>query len=77
MNQLLPWLRGFVPQPILEVQVARPEQTIADLIPMFSDEGLHHLPVVDKLQRVIGMVTQTDLVAALFRRKLDEGAQPA
>ena len=60
-----------------EVQVARPEQTIADLIPMFSDEGLHHLPVVDKLQRVIGMVTQTDLVAALFRRKLDEGAQPA
>ena len=57
-----------------EVQVARTEQTIADLVPMFSDEGFHHLPVVDDRQRVVGMVTQTDLIAALFRNKLDEGA---
>lgn len=60
-----------------DVHVARPGQTIADLIPMFSDEGFHHLPVVDELRRVVGMVTQTDLVAALFRNKLDEGARPA
>ena len=60
-----------------EVQVARPEQSVAQLIPMFSDGGFHHLPVVDELQRVIGMVTQTDLVAALFRNKLDEGTRPA
>lgn len=60
-----------------EVQVARPEQAVADLIPMFSDEGFHHLPVVDERRRVVGMVTQTDLVAALFRNKLDEGALPA
>lgn len=60
-----------------EVQVARLEQSVADLIPMFSDDGFHHLPVVDVQQRVIGMVTQTDLVAALFRNTLDEGAKPA
>lgn len=59
-----------------EVQVARPGHSVADLIPMFSDEGFHHLPVVDECRRVVGMVTQTDLVAALFRNKLDEGALP-
>ncbi|HEY0490911.1 MAG TPA: HPP family protein [Telluria sp.] len=57
-----------------DVQVANTGQTIADLLPMFSDEGFHHLPVVDERQRVVGMVTQTDLIAALFRSKLDEGA---
>lgn len=60
-----------------EVQVARPAQTIVDLVPMFSDEGFHHLPVVDELERVVGMVTQTDLIAALFRNKLDEGTRPS
>ena len=60
-----------------EVQVARPGQALADLIPMFSDAGFHHVPVVDEGRRVVGMVTQTDLVAALFRNKLDEGALPA
>ena len=60
-----------------EVQVARPEQSVADLIPLFSDDGFHHLPVVDQRQRVVGMVTQTDLVAALFRNTLDEGTRPA
>jgi CBS domain-containing membrane protein len=57
-----------------EVRVAHPGQTIADLLPMFSDEGFHHLPVTDERRRVVGMVTQTDLIAALFRNKLDEGA---
>lgn len=60
-----------------EVQVARTEQTIADLLPLFSDQGFHHLPVVDDSKRVVGMVTQTDLIAALFRNRLEEGASAA
>jgi CBS domain-containing membrane protein len=48
------------------VRVARPEQAIADLVGLFSDGGLHHMPVVDEAQRVVGMVTQSDVVAALF-----------
>lgn len=48
------------------VRVARPEQPIADLVGLFSDGGLHHMPVVDAAQRVVGMVTQSDVVAALF-----------
>jgi len=49
------------------VTVARPEQPLADLVHHFSDGGLHHMPVVDAQERVVGIVTQSDVVAALFR----------
>lgn len=48
------------------VRTARPEQAIADLVRGFSDGGLHHMPVLDAQDHVVGMVTQSDLVAALF-----------
>ena len=48
------------------VMAVSPDQPIADLVPAFSDGGLHHMPVVDAERRVVGMVTQSDLVAALF-----------
>ncbi len=50
-----------------QVRVARPEQAMVDLVGLFSDGGLHHMPVVDAQQRVVGMITQSDLVAALFK----------
>jgi CBS domain-containing membrane protein len=31
-----------------------------------ADAGLHHLPVIDEEGRLVGMVTQSDVVAALF-----------
>ncbi|MGZ8291308.1 MAG: CBS domain-containing protein [Telluria sp.] len=57
------------------VQVTTPEQTVADLVPLFPDGGFHHLPVVDGARRVLGMVTQSDIIAALFQNKLDAGAK--
>lgn len=48
------------------VRTARPEQPMADLVSGFSDGGLHHMPVVDVQDRVVGMITQSDVVAALF-----------
>lgn len=51
------------------VITARPHQALADLVPGFSDGGLHHMPVVDAQERVVGMVTQSDLVAALFKNR--------
>lgn len=57
-----------------EVRAARPEQSVADLVRSFSDRGLHHMPVVDAQGKVVGMVTQSDLVAALFR--LGGGTEP-
>jgi|GEM_PF-4254853 len=37
---------------------------------MLSDQGLHHIPIVNEERRLIGMVTQSDLVAALYRGRL-------
>ncbi|WP_342052738.1 MULTISPECIES: HPP family protein [unclassified Cupriavidus] len=52
------------------VTVARPEQPMVDLARAFSDGGLHHVPVIDDDRRVVGMVTQSDLVAALLRSRV-------
>lgn len=59
------------------VVTARPEQSIDEMVGLFSDAGLHHLPVVSVAGTVIGMVTQSDLVAALARMQLDEPAANA
>ena len=56
------------------VVTVRPEQPIVDTVPLFSDVGLHHLPVVNAEHEVVGMLTQSDLVAALFRARIEQGA---
>lgn len=50
-----------------DVSTARPDDLIEKLVAPFSDGGRHHMPVLDASNRVIGMVTQADLIAALFR----------
>lgn len=47
---------------------------IADLVPLMADSGLHHIPVIDHEQRFAGMVAQSDLIAALYERRLAEAA---
>jgi len=54
-----------------DVLTARPGQDLVDLMPAFSDGGRHHLPVVSDDGRLVGMVTQSDMVAALFRAGLE------
>lgn len=53
------------------VHSAMPETMIAKLVPPMADLGLHHMPVVDERNRVVGIVTQSDLIAALFQRGLN------
>jgi len=50
------------------VVTAHTDQPMVELAHAFSDGGLHHVPVIDTDKRVVGMVTQSDLVAALLRR---------
>lgn len=50
-----------------EVETARTSEHIATLVPKLSDGGRHHIPIVDDDNRLVGMVTQSDLVAALYR----------
>ncbi|ASY72549.1 membrane protein [Sinorhizobium fredii USDA 205] len=59
------------------VQSALPETMVAKLVPPMADMGLHHMPVVDADNRVVGIVTQSDLIAALFQRRLDTVQQVA
>lgn len=42
---------------------------VVDLIPLLSDRGLHCLPVLDG-EELVGIITQTDLVATLHRALL-------
>ncbi len=56
------------------VLTARREQALVDLVAAFSDGGRHHVPVVDGAHRLVGMVTQSDMVAALFRAGLERRA---
>ncbi len=37
-----------------------------ELVPLMADLGHHHVPIVDADRRLVGMVTQTDMVAALY-----------
>lgn len=48
-------------------QTARSTTAIAELVPVLSKTGLRHVAVVDEMDRLIGLVTQTDLVMALFK----------
>lgn len=57
-----------------EVRVASAERHLADLIPLFGGGGHHHIPVVDTQQRLCGIITQSDVVAALSR---SQGARTA
>lgn len=48
------------------VLTATPDLPLGRLIPIMSDAGHHHLPVVDEEGKLAGIVTQTDVIAALF-----------
>lgn len=56
------------------VRVASMHRHLAELIPLFASTGHHHIPIVDDADRLVGMVTQSDLVAALVRAEADAEA---
>lgn len=45
---------------------------ISELVPLLSDLGLHYIPIIDGERRLVGMVTQADLIAALHGRRIEE-----
>jgi CBS domain-containing membrane protein len=51
-----------------EVYAARTDTPISELVHHLSEKGLHHVPVLDEKRRVLGMVTQSDVIAALYKR---------
>jgi len=50
-----------------QVRVASLQRYLAELIPLFASTGHHHIPIIDSDDRLVGIVTQSDVVAALSR----------
>lgn len=48
-----------------KVRVTRPHRTLSDLVLLFGSTGHRHIPVVGDDGKLLGMVTQSDVVAAL------------
>ena len=49
------------------VRVASADRHIVDLVPIFSDDGHHHIPIIDDDKRLVGIITESDFVRALYR----------
>ena len=69
------WVVGDIMTP--DPLTASPRQELVDLMPAFTDGGRHHLPVVDERGQLLGMLTQSDMVAALFRAGIERPANPS
>ena len=48
-----------------QVITVHPDQHILDLFPIFYEHGVHHLPVVDHDNKLLGMTTPKNLLIAL------------
>jgi CBS domain-containing membrane protein len=48
-----------------KVRVTSGERHLADLVPLFGSTGHHHIPVIGDDERLVGIITQSDVVAAL------------
>ncbi len=51
-----------------KVHAAHIDTPISELVHDLSEKGMHHVPVVDDKRRVLGIVTQSDIIAALYKR---------
>ena len=49
------------------VRVASMGRYLVELLPLFGSTGHHHIPIVDEDKRLVGMITQSDLVTVLGR----------
>lgn len=52
----------------VNVVAAAVDTPVSELIKRLSDLGLHHVPIVDAQQRLVGMITQSDLIASMYQK---------
>jgi CBS domain-containing membrane protein len=53
-----------------DVVTAKASTPIVELVPLMANSGMHHLPIVDDEGRFVGMISQSDLLAALYESSL-------
>ena len=49
-----------------KVRVASQDRQVVELVPLFSEGGHHHIPIIDAERRLVGIITQSDLVRSLY-----------
>jgi CBS domain-containing membrane protein len=60
-----------------QVSSAFVDTPIVELVPLMANSGLHHIPVLDAERRFAGIVTQSDVIGALFQSRLSEPVSAA
>ena len=41
---------------------------VSALVKKLSDLGMHHVPIVNQQSQLVGMVTQSDLIASMYQK---------
>lgn len=57
-------LKHIMTTPVISVNFDTP---LVELVTLLTDRGLHYMPVIDEHRQLAGIITQTDLIAALYR----------
>ncbi|MDD2223371.1 MAG: HPP family protein [Pseudomonas sp.] len=57
-------LKHIMTTPVISVHF---DTSLIELVTLLSDRGLHYIPVIDQHRQLAGIITQTDLIAALYR----------
>ncbi len=59
------------------VTTVREDTPVVRLVALMTDLGYRHVPVVDGDERLVGIVTRRELIAALHRALVDPAAEGA
>ena len=70
LRSLIPWKGAKKAQNVgalmsAPVQVAQLDQPVMDLVPLFSVKGRRHIPIVNSENRLVGIISQTDVIKTL------------
>ncbi len=52
------------------IQTVHVDKPLVELVPLMSDQEMHQILIVDDQNRLQGMITQSDMIAALFEAGL-------
>jgi len=50
-----------------QVRVASERRHVVELLPLFSEGGHHHIPIIGDNNRLVGIITESDFVRALYK----------
>ncbi len=56
-------LKHIMTTPVISVNF---DTSLIELVTLLTDRGLHYMPVIDEHRQLAGIITQTDLIAALY-----------